>query len=66
MAIPAEVQEVIRLAAIQETEETRLQAMRDAKAKHQADIVLLNDQIASQVPVVQAARAALKSAAALL
>lgn len=63
MTIPVEIQEVIRLAKIQEIEEGKLDTYRAQKADHQAAIAELNTQITNQVTVVQAARAALKAAA---
>lgn len=63
MPIPAEVLEVIRLANIQDVEEKKLQSLRDEKETLQADIDLVIHRISIQVPVVQAARAALKAAA---
>ena len=66
MAIPAEVQEVIRLAITQEAEEKSLQTLKDGKKELQDRLALINARIDEQTPIVQAARAALKAAAELL
>lgn len=66
MAIPAEIQEVIRLAQIQQTEESKLETYRSDKSTHQSAIAELNQKITDQSAVVSAARLELKAAAAKL
>lgn len=63
MAIPQEIQDVIRLAGIQNTEENKLEQYKTEKATHQAAITELNSKIIDQNAVVLSARAALKVAA---
>lgn len=64
MAIPQEIQDVIRLANIQQTEESKLDAYKADKATHQSAITELNAKISDQQTIVIAARADLRAAAA--
>lgn len=66
MAIPSDIKEVIRLAQIQESEEIKLQELKDKKIALNAQVDDLNTQIDIQLPIVQAARSSLKAAAALI
>lgn len=66
MAIPATIQEVIRLANIQSIEELKLEALKSRKSEIQSELALINDQITTQNPIVIAARQALKASAALI
>lgn len=66
MAIPAEIANIIALAKTQESAENQLEEYRNRKAACQDEIADLNIKIANQVTVVQAARAALKTAAGAL
>ena len=66
MAIPAEIKEVIRLAQIQSEEENKLQTLKDKKNELQAQLADNQEKIDLQSPIVQAARIALKEAAALI
>jgi len=66
MAIPATIQEVIRLANIQSIEELKLETLKSRKSEIQSELALINDQITTQNPIVVAARQALKASAALI
>lgn len=66
MAIPATIQEVIRLANIQSIEELKLETLKSRKSAIQSELALINDQITTQNPIVVAARKALKAAAELI
>lgn len=66
MAIPQEIVHLIALAKEQETAEQILDDLRNRKASIQAEIVELNAKITAQVSSVQAARTALKAAAAAI
>ncbi len=66
MAIPATIQEVIRLANIQSIEELKLETLKSRKSEIQSELALINDQITTQNPIVVAARQALKAAAAVI
>lgn len=66
MAIPATIQEVIRLANIQSIEELKLEALKSRKSEIQSELELINDQITTQNPIVVAARQALKASAAVI
>lgn len=66
MAIPQEIVHLIALAKEQETAEQILDDLRNRKAAIQAEIVELNSKITAQVSSVQAARTALKAAAAAI
>lgn len=66
MAIPATIQEVIRLANIQSIEELKLETLKSRKSEIQSELALINDQITTQNPIVIAARQALKASAALI
>lgn len=66
MAIPATIQEVIRLANIQSIEELKLETLKSRKSEIQSELALINDQITTQNPIVIAARQALKASAAVI
>ena len=63
MAIPQTIIDVIKLAKDQETAETAFEQLKAKKVELLDSINLINDQITTQVAVVQEARSALRLAA---